>query len=37
MKIPFVDLKMQYASIKDEIDAAIQEVIDIIEGSTGDK
>ena len=27
MKIPLVDLKAQYESIKDEIDAAIQEVI----------
>lgn len=27
MNIPFVDLKIQYASIKDEIDAAIAEVI----------
>ena len=28
MKIPFVDLKAQYVSIKEEIDAAIQGVID---------
>ena len=28
MKIPFVDLKAQYLSIKDEIDSAIQEVLD---------
>ena len=28
MKIPLVDLKAQYATIKDEIDASIQEVID---------
>jgi dTDP-4-amino-4,6-dideoxygalactose transaminase len=27
MEVPFVDLKAQYASIKDEIDGAIQEVI----------
>ena len=27
MKIPFVDLKAQYSSIKDEIDGAIQSVI----------
>lgn len=28
MKVPFVDLKSQYLSIKEEIDRAIQEVID---------
>jgi len=28
MKIPFVDLKAQYLSIKDEIDSAIQKVLD---------
>jgi len=28
MKIPFLDLKLQYKSIKDEIDPAIQNVID---------
>ena len=28
MKVPFVDLKAQYLSIKDEIDSAIQKVID---------
>ena len=28
MKIPFVDLKAQYLSIKKDIDNAIQEVID---------
>jgi len=28
MNVPFVDLKVQYLSIKDEIDAAIAEVID---------
>ena len=27
MKIPFVDLKAQYLSIKEEIDTAIQNVI----------
>ena len=27
MKIPFVDLKAQYESIKEEIDAAIADVI----------
>ncbi len=27
MQIPFVDLKTQYASIKEEIDAAIQAVV----------
>ena len=27
MKIPFVDLKAQYASIKEEIDSAIADVI----------
>ena len=28
MKVPFVDLKRQYSSIKQEIDAAIQDVLD---------
>ena len=28
MKVPFVDLKRQYASIKAEVDAAIQRVLD---------
>jgi len=28
MKVPFLDLKAQYESIKDEIDAAIQQVLD---------
>ena len=28
MKVPFVDLRAQYISIKDEIDAAIHSVID---------
>ncbi len=28
MKVPFLDLKAQYESIKDEINAAIQEVLD---------
>ena len=28
MKVPFIDLKKQYDSIKEEIDSAIQEVID---------
>ena len=28
MKMPMVDLKGQYIKIKDEVDAAIQEVID---------
>ncbi len=28
MKVPFLDLKVQYLSIKDEIDSAIQKVID---------
>lgn len=28
MKVPFIDLKAQYESIKDEIDAAIQQVLD---------
>ena len=28
MPIPLVDLKAQYLSIKDEIDAAIQQVVD---------
>ena len=27
MKVPFVDLKAQYISIKSEIDTAIQEII----------
>jgi dTDP-4-amino-4,6-dideoxygalactose transaminase len=37
MKIPFVDLKMQYLSIKDEIDAAIQGVIDETSFIMGDE
>ena len=28
MQVPFLDLKIQYKSIKDEVDAAIQDVID---------
>ena len=28
MKIPFLDLKTQYLSIKDEVDSAIQKVLD---------
>ena len=28
MKIPFIDLKLQYQNLKDEIDVAIQDVID---------
>ena len=28
MKVPFVDLKAQYLSIKPQLDAAIQEIID---------
>ena len=28
MKVPFIDLKAQYESIKDEIDEAIQQVLD---------
>ena len=28
MQIPFVDLKAQYSNIKEEIDKAIQEVLD---------
>ena len=36
MKIPFVDLKSQYISIKDEIDHAIQAVIDTTAFIKGD-
>jgi hypothetical protein len=28
MEVPFLDLKVQYRSIKKEIDAAIQKVLD---------
>jgi dTDP-4-amino-4,6-dideoxygalactose transaminase len=28
MQVPFLDLKVQYNSIKSEVDAAIQQVID---------
>ncbi|GAG79799.1 unnamed protein product, partial [marine sediment metagenome] len=28
MKVPFIDLKAQYESIKEEINAAIQQVLD---------
>src|SRR5689334_15965287 len=37
MTIPFLDLKAQYASIKPEIDAAIQHVLDTTQFVLGDE